>query len=72
MPRREHPGLRGGGRRRDAEYAEELAPAQDHEAFVMFQRYFADAETYAALATLRAVMEGVASDPKRAFRKVVG
>jgi hypothetical protein len=38
----------------------------------MFQRYFADAETYAALATLKAVMDGVASDPKRAFRKVVG
>ncbi|MGH7302140.1 MAG: hypothetical protein ACRELZ_02540 [Candidatus Rokuibacteriota bacterium] len=44
---------------------------KDHEAFVMFQRYFADAETYAALATLRTVMESVASDPKRAFRKVV-
>ena len=45
---------------------------KDHEAFLMFQRYFADAETYAALATLKAVMEGVASDPKRAFRKIVG
>jgi hypothetical protein len=45
---------------------------KDHEAFLVFQRYFADAETYAALAALKTIMEGVASDPKRAFRKVVG
>jgi len=40
---------------------------KDHEAFLLFQRYFADAETYAALAALKAIMEGVASNPKTAF-----
>lgn len=45
---------------------------KDHDAFLMFQRLFADAETYAALATLKMVMEDVASNPKLAFKKVVG
>ena len=40
---------------------------KDHEAYLLFQRYFADAVTYATLATLKAIMEGVASDPKHAF-----
>jgi transposase-like protein len=40
---------------------------KDHEAYLLFQRYFAEAVTYATLATLRAIMEGVASDPKQAF-----
>jgi hypothetical protein len=45
---------------------------KDHEAFLMFQRYFADAETYAALATLKTIIEGVAANPRRAFKKVIG
>ena len=40
---------------------------KDHEAFLLFQRYFADAVTYAMLAALKTIMEGVASDPKHAF-----
>jgi transposase-like protein len=40
---------------------------KDHEAFLAFQRYFAEAVTYATLATLKAIMEGVAADPKHAF-----
>jgi hypothetical protein len=40
---------------------------KDHEAFLAFQRYFAEAITYATLATLKAIMEGVAADPKHAF-----
>jgi hypothetical protein len=45
---------------------------KDHEAFLTFQRLFAQAETYAALATLRTIMEGVAADPRRAFKRVIG
>src|SRR5215510_15039258 len=41
---------------------------KDHEAFLTFQRHYADAETYAALATLKTIMENVASNPKRAFK----
>jgi transposase-like protein len=40
---------------------------KDHEAFLAFQRYFAEAVTYATLATLKAIMEGVAADPRHAF-----
>src|SRR5207244_321730 len=40
---------------------------KDHEAFLIFQRYFDEAVTYATLAALKAIMEGVASDPKHAF-----
>jgi hypothetical protein len=40
---------------------------KDHEAYVLFQRFFADAETYAILTALRTIMEGLASDPKHAF-----
>ena len=40
---------------------------KDHEAFTLFQRYYAEAVTYATLAALKAIMEGVASDPKHAF-----
>ena len=40
---------------------------KDHEAFLLFQRYFAQAVTYATLAALKAIMERVASDPKHAF-----
>ena len=40
---------------------------KDHEAFTLFQSYYAEAVTYATLATLKAIMEGVASDPKHAF-----
>jgi hypothetical protein len=40
---------------------------KDHEAFLLFQRYFAEAVTYATLAALKAIMEGVASDPRHAF-----
>ena len=39
----------------------------DHEAYRMFQRYFAEAETYATLAALKAIMEGMHTDPKVAF-----
>src|SRR4030095_9139041 len=40
---------------------------KDHEAFLIFQRYFDEAVTYATLAALEAIMEGVASDPNNAF-----
>lgn len=40
---------------------------KDHEAYLLFQRCFAEAVTYATLTALRAIMEGVASHPKRAF-----
>ncbi len=40
---------------------------KDHEAYLVFQRSFAEAVTYATLAALRAIMEEVASDPKHAF-----
>jgi len=40
---------------------------KDHEAYRMFQRYFAEAETYATLAALKAIMEGMHTDPKIAF-----
>src|SRR6266850_8774 len=40
---------------------------KDHEAYLLFQRGFAEAVTYATLTALRAIMEGVASHPKRAF-----
>jgi len=40
---------------------------KDHEAYVLFQRCFADAVTYATLTALRSIMEGVASNPKHAF-----
>jgi hypothetical protein len=40
---------------------------KDHEAFLLFQRHFAEAVTYATLAALKGIMEGVASDPKHAF-----
>jgi transposase-like protein len=40
---------------------------KDHEAYLLFQRFYAEAETYATLTALRAIMEGVASDPKHAF-----
>ena len=40
---------------------------KDHEAFLLFQRYFAEAVTFATLVALKAIMEGVASDPKHAF-----
>ena len=40
---------------------------KDHEAFTLFQRYYAEALTYATLATLKAITEGIASNPKHAF-----
>ncbi len=40
---------------------------KDHEAYLLFQRAFAEAETYATLSAVRAIMEEVASDPKHAF-----
>src|SRR5215467_1103131 len=40
---------------------------KDHEAYVLFQRCFAEAVTYATLTALRSIMEGVASNPKHAF-----
>src|SRR5262245_10958713 len=40
---------------------------KDHEAYVLFQRCFAEAVTYATLTALRTIMEGVASNPKHAF-----
>jgi len=40
---------------------------KDHEAFRIFQRHFDEAVTYATLSALKAIMEGVASDPKHAF-----
>lgn len=40
---------------------------KDHEAYTLFQRYYADATTFATLAALKVIMERVASDPKHAF-----
>ena len=40
---------------------------KDHEAYLLFQRAFAEAETFATLSAVRAIMEEVASDPKHAF-----
>jgi hypothetical protein len=40
---------------------------KDHEAFTLFQRYYAEALTYATLAALKAITEGIASNPKHAF-----
>ena len=40
---------------------------KDHEAYVLFQRCYAEAVTYATLTALRSIMEGVASNPKHAF-----
>jgi hypothetical protein len=40
---------------------------KDHQAFTMFQGHYADAVTYATLATLKVIADGVASDPKHAF-----
>jgi len=39
----------------------------DHDAYRVFQRAFAAAETYATLAALKAIMEGMHADPKIAF-----
>jgi hypothetical protein len=39
----------------------------DHEAYRIFQRAFAAAETYATLAALKAIIEGMHADPKIAF-----
>jgi hypothetical protein len=41
---------------------------KDHEAFTLFQQYFAEALTYATLSALKAITEGIASDPKHAFQ----
>lgn len=40
---------------------------KDHDAYLLFQRFYAEAETYATLTALKTIMEGVASDPKHAF-----
>jgi len=40
---------------------------KDHEAFTLFQQYYAEALTYATLAALKAITEGIASNPKHAF-----
>lgn len=40
---------------------------KDHPAFTLFQGHYADAVTYATLATLKVIADGVASDPKHAF-----
>jgi len=40
---------------------------KDHEAFTLFQRYYAEAMTYATLSALKAITEGIASNPKHAF-----
>ena len=40
---------------------------KDHEAFTLFQQYYAEAMTYATLAALKAITEGIASNPKHAF-----
>jgi transposase-like protein len=40
---------------------------KDHQAFTMFQAHYADAVTYATLATLKVIADGVASAPKHAF-----
>ena len=39
----------------------------DHQAFTLFQQYYAEALTYATLAALKAITEGIASNPKHAF-----
>ena len=41
---------------------------KDHPAFTIFQGHYADAVTYATLATLKVIADGVASDPKHAVR----
>jgi len=40
---------------------------KDHPAFTIFQGHYADAVTYATLATLKVIADGIASDPKHAF-----
>jgi len=40
---------------------------KDHEAFTLFQQYYAEALTYATLAALKAITAGIASNPKHAF-----
>ena len=40
---------------------------KDHEAFTLFQQYYAEAMTYATLSALKAITEGIASNPKHAF-----
>jgi transposase-like protein len=40
---------------------------KDHQAFTIFQGHYAEAVTYATLATLKVIADGVASDPKHAF-----
>ena len=40
---------------------------RDHEAYRTFQRAFAEAETYATLAALKAIMEGMHTDARIAF-----
>jgi hypothetical protein len=40
---------------------------KDHKAFTLFQQYYAEALTYATLAALKAITEGIASNPKHAF-----
>jgi len=39
----------------------------DHEAYRVFQRAFCEAESYAALAALKAIMEGMQTSPRIAF-----
>ena len=40
---------------------------KDHPAFTIFQGCYAEAVTYATLAALKAITEGVTSNPKHAF-----
>ena len=40
---------------------------KDHEAFTLFQQYYAEALTYATLAALKTITERVAAHPKPAF-----
>lgn len=40
---------------------------KDHEAFTLFQQYYAEALTYATLTALKTITERVASHPKHAF-----
>ena len=40
---------------------------KDHEAFTLFQRYYSEALSYATLAALKAITEGIVSNPKHAF-----
>jgi len=40
---------------------------KDHPTFTIFQGYYADAVTYATLAALKVIADGVVSDPKQAF-----